>query len=137
MYRQLGVQVLSKYITSEKNVKLLEKKVNEVSDNQEDYKKLVLELINHKRNGSSSKELLKLLKSKKVLECASVYEEYRLKLKEHDGFLIKPFEVDEGVLECGKCGSNKTISYTKQTRSGDESTSVFALCYNCNNKWKM
>mgnify|MGYP001421699055 CR=1 FL=1 len=62
MYRQLGVQVLSKYITSEKNVKLLEKKVNEVSDNQEDYKKLVLELINHKRNGSSSKELLKLLK---------------------------------------------------------------------------
>ena len=78
-----------------------------------------------------------LLKSKKVLECASDYEEYRLKLKEHDGFLIKPFEVDEGVLECGKCGSNKTISYTKQTRSGDESTSVFALCYNCNNKWKM
>lgn len=137
MYRQLGVQVLNKYITSDKNVKLLEKKINEVSDNQEDYKKLVLEMINYKRNGLSSKELLKLLKSKKVLECASDYEEYRLKLKEHDGFLIKPFEVDEGVLECGKCGSNKTISYTKQTRSGDESTSVFALCYNCNNKWKM
>ena len=137
MYRQLGVQVLSKYISSEKNVNLLEKKINEVSDNQEDYKKLVLELINYKRNGSSSKEILKLLKSKKVLEGGSVYEEYKMKLKEHDGFLIKPFEVDEGVLECGKCGSNKTISYTKQTRSGDESTSVFALCYNCNNKWKM
>lgn len=137
MYRQLGTQVLSKYITSEKNVRLLEKKINEVCDNQEDYKKLVLELINYKRNGLSSKEILKLLKSKKVLEGASDYEEYRMKLKEHDGFLIKPFEVDEGVLECGKCGSNKTISYTKQTRSGDESTSVFALCYNCNNKWKM
>ena len=137
MYRQLGVQVLSKYITSEKNVKLLEKNVNEVTNNQEDYKKLILELVNHKRGGMSSKDILKLLKSKKVLEDGSVYEEYRLKLKEHDGFLIKPFEVDEGVLECGKCGSNKTISYTKQTRSGDESTSVFALCYNCNNKWKM
>ena len=137
MYRQLGVQVLSKYISSEKNVKLLEKNVNEVTNNQEDYKKLILELVNHKRGGMSSKDILKLLKSKKVLEDGSVYEEYRLKLKEHDGFLIKPFEVDEGVLECGKCGSNKTISYTKQTRSGDESTSVFALCYNCNNKWKM
>ena len=137
MYRQLGVQVLSKYISSEKNVKLLEKKVNEISDNQSDYRKLLLELVKHKRDGMSSKDILKLLKSKKVLEYGSAYEEYRMKLKEHDGFLIKPFEVDEGVLECGKCGSNKTISYTKQTRSGDESTSVFALCYNCNNKWKM
>ena len=137
MYRQLGVQVLSKYISSEKNVKLLEKKVNEISDNQSDYRKLLLELVKHKRDGMSSKDILKLLKSKKVLEYGSAYEEYRMKLKEHDGFLIKPFEVDEGVLECGKCGSNKTISYTKQTRSGDESTSVFVLCYNCNNKWKM
>lgn len=137
MYRQLGVQVLSKYISSEKNVRLLEKKVNEISDNQSDYKKLLLELVKHKRDGMSSKDILKLLKSKKVLEYGSAYEEYRMKLKEHDGFLIKPFEVDEGVLECGKCCSNKTISYTKQTRSGDESTSVFALCYNCNNKWKM
>jgi len=137
MYRQLGVQVLSKYITSNKNVKLLERNVNEVTNNQEDYKKLILELVNHKRGGMSSKDILKLLKSKSVLERGSVYEEYRIKLKEHDGFLIKPFEVDEGVLECGKCGSNKTISYTKQTRSGDESTTVFALCYNCNNKWKM
>ena len=137
MYRQLGVQVLSKYISSEKNVKLLEKKVNEISDNQSDYRKLLLELVKHKRDGMSSKDILKLLKSKKVLEYGSAYEEYRMKLKEHDGFLIKPFEVDEGVLECGKCGSNKTISYTKQTRSGDESTSVFGLCYNCNNKWKM
>ena len=137
MYRQLGVQVLSKYISSDKNVKLLEKNVNTVSNNQGDYKKLILELVNYKREGMSSKDILKLLKSKKVLEDGSKYEEYRIKLKEHDGFLIKPFEVDEGVLECGKCGSNKTISYTKQTRSGDESTSVFALCYNCNNKWKM
>ena len=137
MYRELGKKVLSKYISSEKNIKLLEKKINEITNNQEEYKKLILELINYKRNGTSSKELLKLLKSNKVLESGSSYEEYKIKLEEHDGFLIKPFEVDEGVLECGKCGSNKTISYTKQTRSGDESTSVFALCYNCNNKWKM
>ena len=137
MYRELGKKVLSKYISSEKNIKLLEKKINEITNNQEEYKKLILEIINYKRNGTSSKELLKLLKSNKVLESGSSYEEYKIKLKEHDGFLIKPFEVDEGVLECGKCGSNKTISYTKQTRSGDESTSVFALCYNCNNKWKM
>ena len=34
-------------------------------------------------------------------------------------------------------GSNKTLSFTKQTRCGDESTTVFAVCYDCHNKWMM
>ena len=57
-------------------------------------------------------------------------------MEEYDSFLIKPFEVDEGVLECNKCGSNKTFSYSKQTRSGDEATTVFATCSNCGTSWK-
>ena len=57
------------------------------------------------------------------------------KIKEYNSFILKPFEVDEGVLTCNKCGSNKTYSYTKQTRSGDEATTVFAICSNCNARW--
>ena len=37
-------------------------------------------------------------------------------------------EIEEGVMECTKCGSKKTYSYTKQTRGGDEATTVFAIC---------
>ena len=59
------------------------------------------------------------------------------KIKEEESFIITPFEIEEGVLECGKCGSKKTYSYTKQTRSGDESTTVFAVCYKCSRSWKM
>ena len=65
------------------------------------------------------------------------FQNIQEKIKEEESFIIKPFEIEEGVLECGKCGSKKTYSYTKQTRSGDESTTVFAVCCNCNSKWKM
>lgn len=137
MYRTLGKQVLSNYIKSSKNVNVIENKINKVTCNQDEYKSLILEIVNAKRNGSSSKYIMDILKQGYFLDNRKEYVEFRAKIEEHDGFLVKPFEVEEGVLECGKCGSNKTISYTKQTRSGDESTSVFALCYECNNKWKM
>ena len=65
------------------------------------------------------------------------FKDIQEKIKEEESFIIKPFEIEEGVLECGKCGSKKTYSYTKQTRSGDESTTVFAICCNCNSKWKI
>ena len=137
MYRTLGKQVLSNYIKNSKNVNVIENKINKVTCNQDEYKSLILEIVNVKRNGSSSKCIMDILKQGYFLDNRKEYVEFRAKIEEHDGFLVKPFEVEEGVLECGKCGSNKTISYTKQTRSGDESTSVFALCYECNNKWKM
>tara|TARA_Y100001972_G_C7645725_1_gene324502 strand:- start:1012 stop:1425 length:414 start_codon:yes stop_codon:yes gene_type:complete len=137
MYRNFGKQVLKKYISNESNLVKIEKKIHNVCCDQEEYKRLILETINNRREGNSCKEIMYCLKHNNYLDNREEYKEYREKIKEHDGFLVRPFEVDEGVLECGKCGSNKTISYTKQTRSGDEATSVFALCYECNNKWKM
>tara|TARA_Y100000591_G_scaffold72454_1_gene60232 strand:+ start:1839 stop:2252 length:414 start_codon:yes stop_codon:yes gene_type:complete len=137
MYRTIGKEILGKYIKSNNNVIKLETKVNKVTDSQEQYNQLILELVRLKREGNDSKVLMNILKTGSFLSNTDEYKEFRSKIEEHDRFLVKPFEVDEGVLECGKCGSNKTISYTKQTRSGDEATSVFALCYNCNNKWKM
>ena len=58
-------------------------------------------------------------------------------MEEKNGFIEKPFEVVEGILECPKCKSKKSYSYQKQCRSGDESSSTFAQCMNtkCNYKW--
>lgn len=136
MYRELGKEVLSNFIKNKGNVIKLENKINEYCNNQVEYRLIMMEIIKYRNSGKSSNELMTILKSGKFLEQSKEYDYFRDKIQEHDGFLIKPFEVDEGVLECGKCGSTKTISYTKQTRSGDEATSVFALCYECNNKWK-
>ena len=53
---------------------------------------------------------------------------------EQDDFIIKPFEVEEGVVVC-KCGSKRVYSYCKQTRGGDESTTTFATCLKCKSQW--
>ena len=54
---------------------------------------------------------------------------------EQDNFLIRPIEIEEGVLECKKCNSKRVFSYAKQSRSADESTSTFAECVACKYKW--
>jgi DNA-directed RNA polymerase subunit M/transcription elongation factor TFIIS len=54
--------------------------------------------------------------------------------KEEDEFLETPLEVAEGAIKC-KCGSERVFSFSKQTRGGDESTTVFALCSTCKSKW--
>lgn len=51
-----------------------------------------------------------------------------------DEFRQKDLEVADGIFQC-KCGSKKVMSFSKQTRSGDESTTVFASCTVCKNKW--
>ena len=44
-------------------------------------------------------------------------------------------DVGTGIFTCRKCGSDETISKSKQTRGGDEMTSVFVHCTQCNHKW--
>ena len=41
-----------------------------------------------------------------------------------------------GVV-CKQCGSDNVFSESRQTRSGDEATTIFYTCLNCGNKWKM
>ena len=53
---------------------------------------------------------------------------------EQDNFIIKPFEIEEGVLQC-KCGSKRVYSYSKQSRSADEPMSTYAQCMSCKSKW--
>ena len=134
MYRQRGLNVLKTLFTDYKKIECM---IHELSNMQDEYFLIVQEVMNNGRNGMDEGDIMCQLGRNEYLDNTHVYENFRKKVDEHDSFLVKPFEVEEGVLECGKCNSNKTLSYTKQTRSGDESTSVFAVCYNCNNKWRI
>jgi len=51
-------------------------------------------------------------------------------------YLTNPPTIQEGIFECKKCSSKRVLSFSKQTRRGDESTSVFALCDTCKHQWK-
>ncbi|CCA61439.1 hypothetical protein AV955_gp082 [Diadromus pulchellus ascovirus 4a] len=44
-------------------------------------------------------------------------------------------EVEEGMFTCSACGSKKIYTTSKQTRSGDEATTVFAQCTQCKKGW--
>ena len=103
----------------------------------EDPNMVTMEMINLFRQGKTKDELKDLLINGKYQFNSDVYEDVRYRMKEFELFILKPFEVDEGVLTCNKCGSNRTFSYTKQTRSGDEATTVFAVCSICNARWKI
>ena len=103
----------------------------------EDPNIVAMEMIGLVREGKTKSELKDLLINGKYQFDSDIYEDVRYRMKEFESFILKPFEVDEGVLTCNKCGSNRTFSYTKQTRSGDEATTVFAVCSKCNARWKI
>lgn len=44
--------------------------------------------------------------------------------------------VAEGDLQCGKCKSKRIHRVEKQTRSADESATVFCHCSECGHRWK-
>lgn len=50
--------------------------------------------------------------------------------------LQKPEILNDGILKCGKCKSNKTEYSERQTRSADEPTTKFCFCHNCGHRWR-
>jgi DNA-directed RNA polymerase subunit M/transcription elongation factor TFIIS len=45
--------------------------------------------------------------------------------------------VADGDIQCFKCKSKKVKKIEKQTRSADESATIFAFCTVCGNRWKI
>lgn len=90
-----------------------------------------------KKQKLSVKDTLELIKKpdREVLfnrvEFASIAQQQ----EERDEYLCSPPKLEEGLFKCSACGSKKTYSYGKQTRSADEATTVFVTCGNCGKKW--
>ena len=69
------------------------------------------------RNNIKAKDFIKLENTKKINEMIDS-------------------NVDTGGLICSKCKSNKTEYSLLQCRSGDEGSTAFVFCHNCNKRWK-
>ncbi len=65
----------------------------------------------------------------------SMYDSIRKTLEEYEAYLVKPFDVVEGVVQC-VCGSKKTWSIQKQLRSCDEPMTTFYTCVECGHSAK-
>jgi len=122
-------------LSVESNIRILENKIFEISDENESvYKQIIFQLIVDIRNGKKLKELLEDLNQRKVHWKHQSLNEYVDEEVEQDNFIIQPFEIVEGITQC-KCGSKRVYSFTKQTRGGDESSTTFNECLNCKSKW--
>jgi len=120
-FRKKGKLVLKNFINKDQNVNIFEKNIYEIIN------------IISKRN-VKLENILSTIKKGKLFWNNDFFQDMIDLEIEQDNFLIKPFEIEEGVLEC-RCGSKRVYSYQKQSRAADESSSTYATCVACNAKW--
>ena len=82
------------------------------------------------------KYLTEIILSKKYGWNHKDFQQFKVKQEAFDLFLNTPVYVEEGVLQCNKCRSKRIYTTSKQTRAGDEATSVFAKCTECFAQWQ-
>jgi DNA-directed RNA polymerase subunit M/transcription elongation factor TFIIS len=133
VYREKGIEALKTVLNKEQNVKTIEKVIFTHGENSE-YLLNIYETIKDIKEGVKLNTLLTNIKKSQLGWKHSYLEDAIFEEIEQDNFIISPFEVEEGVLEC-KCGSKRVYSYSKQSRSADEPMSTYAQCMSCKNKW--
>jgi DNA-directed RNA polymerase subunit M/transcription elongation factor TFIIS len=134
-YRKRGKSLLNQLIKSEKNCSILEKNIHERWSTEELYNNVVYECMCLLDKGKTTANVLAQIKTGRMGWSNPEFDDIAFQQKEQDDFTISPFQVEEGVLKCPKCGGCKSFSYSKQTRSADEPMTTFATCVNCRHKW--
>ena len=89
----------------------------------------------HALRGATASQIACSLETGAYVFNAPVHRDIVQRLSEHDAFLTEPCMVEEGLMQCRKCGSKRTFSFARQTRSSDEGTTVFVKCARCAKKW--
>ena len=138
--RQKGKKALGTVLTHEKNINIIEKYIHLASQKSNEkydtiYKKIIYQTIGDIIKGNNIKILVENIKKEMVGWKHPIFKDISQRLEEHDDFIINPFEVEEGVTECRKCGSKRVFTYSKQVRSSDEPMTTFAKCVKCKSNW--
>jgi len=136
-------EALTAVLGQPKNVRTFKRKLDALELDEDEYNRVVYQTIGDilalgvlgEITKTTLKPILKNLKKKKVGWYNPIYDDIRKKLDEYDDYLVNPFEVAEGVAECGKCGSWKTFSCQSQRRGGDEPMTTFSKCVKCGAEW--
>lgn len=88
-----------------------------------------------KRYDNDIDRVYSILCNKKIGRDNVLFHKFKLQQQQLDDLQEAPIEIEEGVAECFKCGNKKILSYQKQTRRADESSTTFNTCIKCGNKW--
>ena len=136
-FRENGVNALKTVLKIEKNIVILEKYIfNSVPNITEDvYNERIFQVIGDIINKQKLNAVLDNIKNNKFGWRHDCFLQDKYKIEEQDDFIVNPFVVEEGVLQCSKCESKRVYSYQRQTRGSDEPMTTFAECVACKSKW--
>jgi DNA-directed RNA polymerase subunit M/transcription elongation factor TFIIS len=137
--RQIGKKALASVLNQEKNITIIEKYIylHTNKDNfEENYKSNLYQIIGDIINEEKLNDILSNIKNNKLGWSHKEFNEMANYIAEQNDFIKNPFEVEEGVFQCKKCGSKRVFSYSKQDRSADEGCSTYAQCVACKAQWR-
>lgn len=139
-YRSQGRAVLATVLNNEKNITIIEKTVYEKTSNMSEaensYKEVIYQVLSDIAQHVSIKQIYRNIKNGNIKWKHKCFDEMARRISEQNEFIENPFEVEEGVHTCRKCGSKRVFSYNRQVRGGDEGTGVFCECAACHCKWQ-
>ena len=134
--REKGKNALRLIMNKENNVSIFERRIYAgCGDDTDLYLRTISQVVLDYDSDKSIVENFRRIKEWKLDWEHECFDDERFYLNEQNGFIEKPFEVEEGVFECS-CGSKRVYSFTKQTRSADEPMTTFAQCSECGKKWQ-
>lgn len=134
--RDQGKKTLKTVLNIDKNIEIIEKTIYGIAgDDENKYKSIIYDVVGDIISKRNLKDILKSVKDMKIGWEHTSFDNIKFRQKEQDEFIVNPFQVEEGALECKKCGSKRTFSYSKQVRSCDEPMTTFAQCIACKSKW--
>lgn len=135
----IGVMMLRTVLSNNRNISIIESCIDQYSRTNEEYMSMVYDCVGEIIQKGTSKEALRVI----VERIANgrhtwnhpMFDPIRASIREED-HMLDDMVFEEGVLECNRCNSKKTMSYQRQTRSADEGATTFARCTECNHNWR-
>lgn len=122
---------IRKFVRNPENVDKIREYLATISSDERIQRFVLFEVM------ASRDQAKDMLRQRQFLFSHHTFDDIRLCIQEQEEFLNRPIEVEDGVIDCKKCGSRKTFSYAKQTRASDEGTTVFVTCAQCRHQFRL
>lgn len=126
-----------KTMISDEDASNIESDIHSIYNDCNSYKTILYQVVGDLVDPDQTVESIRMnIQSRNVGWSHPSFKTMSDRIDEQNDFIENPFEVEEGVFQCKICGSRRVFSYTRQDRSCDEGTSVYAQCVACKIKWR-